>query len=172
MADPKLPPPSLIPREVPGHGEQAGDPLRMGKCCISACCHPQLSSFQEANLLNQSSLGAPGAFPNWKCIGLNVGQHNGAVPRTMSEPGVRSPSQNLLKSREGFLLAPVASGSSQQMHLSQLQPPQREEGEDEEPKGWQPQRLQENVNMELSGKSCWPPGARGWLPSVQIILIA
>lgn len=59
----------------------------------------------------------------------------GAVLGTTSKPSARSPSQNLLKSRGGFLLAPVDSESSQQMHLSQLQPPQREE--DEEPKGWE-----------------------------------
>lgn len=133
------------------------------------------SSAQQLSRSQSSKSVIPGSsqgFPKLEMHRAECRSAQWAVPRTMSEPGVRSPSQNLLKSREGFLLAPVASGSSQQMHLSQLQPPQREEGEDEEPKGWQPQRLQENVNMELSGKSCWPPGARGWLPSVQIILIA
>jgi len=61
----------------------------------------------------------------------------GAVLGTTSKLGARIPSPNLLKSRGGFLLAPVGSESSQQMHLSQLQPPQRKEGENEEPKGWQ-----------------------------------
>lgn len=45
------------------------------------------AAFKKPVFWNWSSLGAPRAFPSWKCTGLNVGQHNGAVPSTTSEPG-------------------------------------------------------------------------------------